>query len=283
MVRNPNGARGVVPSATPHQEDQVQDAGSGLVAEVRGGVGRLLLDRPERRNALSRPLVLELERVLATWAVDRSVRAVVVTGAGGQFCSGADLKDRIGMTGDERYAHSRLIQRVLQDLARFPMPTIAAIDGYCLGGGAELALACDLRLASDRAVLGFPEVRLGVFPAAGGSQRLPAVVGPAVAAELIFTGRHVPAAEAHGLGLVNRVVPAGELGAAADELAATLASRAPLALKMAKRALELATSGHLGAGLEYESAAAKVVLGSADYAEGLAAFAERREPRFEGR
>jgi len=261
----------------------VHDDHADLLVEVEGGVGRLTLSRPERRNALGQGLVDALAATLARWAADGSVRAVVVTGAGGHFCSGVDLKDRITMTAEQRYAHSRSVQRVLHDLARFPAPTVAAIDGFCLGGGCELALACDLRLASERAVLGFPEVRIGVFPAAGGTQRLPAVVGPAVAKDLIFTGRRVDAAEAHGLGLVNRVVPVDELAGAAWELASSIAANAPIALRLAKRALELATSGHMAAGLEYESAAAQVMLASADYAEGLAAFAERRPPRFEGR
>ena len=253
-----------------------------LIVDVVGGVGRLTLHRPERRNALGRGLIAALEAQLATWATDSGVRVVVVQGAGGHFCSGADLTERIGMTGPERYAHNRSLSRTFQALARMTVPTIAAIDGYCLGGGAELALACDLRVASDRAVLGFPETRIGVFPAAGGTQRLPAVVGPAVAKDLIFTGRRVDATEALGLGLVNRVVALEEMEGAVAALAASIAANAPVALRLAKRALEVATTGSLLAGLEYESAAVRVAFESSDYAEGLAAFADRRPPDFTG-
>jgi enoyl-CoA hydratase/carnithine racemase len=224
----------------------------------------------------------ELALQLRTVAADPATRVLVIRGAGEHFGAGADLKERATMTPDERFAHSRAIAETIAFVGRMKIPTIAAIDGYAVGGAFELALACDLRVISDRATLALTETRIGAFPGAGGTQRLSRLVGASIAKDLIFTGRHVKADEALRLGLANRVEPADRLHEAAGELAATIAANAPLAVAYAKQAIEVAAEGSIAAGLEYESAAIRVLFGSDDYAEGLASFAERRPPRFTG-
>lgn len=241
------------------------------------------LNRPDARNAISRQLAAELHAACQALADDDTVRAVILTGAGDRaFCSGADLRERLEMTGAERAAHTELIADVADRIAALPVPVIAAMRGYALAGGAELALACDLRVAAADVVIGFPEVRIGIFPGAGGVYRLPRLVRAGVARDLLFTGRTIAANEALRVGLIDRVVPPGELDETAASLAAAIAANAPLAVRAVKRAV--------GAALGLPDSAARRAVapyrqsldGTLDYAEGLAAFAERREPRFRG-
>jgi enoyl-CoA hydratase/carnithine racemase len=250
--------------------------------EADGGVAWVTIDRPARRNAFGRETVREFALRLAELERRSGTRVVVLTGAGGHFGSGADLKERATMTPDERFEHSRAIAAAITSVSLLKMPTIAAIDGYAVGGGCELALACDIRILSNRAVMALTETRIGALPAAGGTQRLTRIVGPAAAKELIFSGRHVAADEAFRLGLANSVVPADDLTAAATDLATTIAANAPFGVALAKQAIDLSLESSLAAGLGFESAAAKVIFQSDDYAEGIAAFGERRPPQFQG-
>jgi len=249
-----------------------------------GGLSVLTLDRPDRRNALSRSVVLELGRLGRQLTADPTVRAVVLTGAGDQaFCAGADLKERAGMSDEEVRAQLRSYRMELGWLGDAPFPVVAALNGAALGGGLELALACDLRIAAAHAVLALPETSLGIIPAAGGTQRLPRVVGSAKALELILLATRVDAVEALRLGLVNRVVPAGsDLLAETKTWLAPVLDGAPIAQRAALEAVR-ASVLPLAEGLEAELAAYERCLTSEDRREALRAFAEKRKPKFEGR
>ena len=255
-----------------------------VLRERAGAVAWLTLNRPEAANALSRALVAALRAELASLASLPEVTAVVLTGAGGKaFCAGADLKERLGMTLDETRAFLDELGALCLAIENFPAPVIAAIAGAALGGGLEIALAADIRLVDESATLGLSEVRLGIIPGAGGTQRLSRICGVAVAKELILTGRRIDAATALRLGLVSRVVPAAQLQPAASALCAELCSGGPLALAQAKRAIDLGFGKPMPEALAAERACYEVVLGSADRNEGLHAFAEKRPPRFKGK
>ena len=260
------------------------DADSPVLSERRDGVAFVTLNRPAAANALSHAVVKGLETALGELRGDDALRAVVLTGAGEKaFSAGADLKERRGMSLDETRAFVRELNRVMDLVAAFPRPVIAAINGVAFGGGLELALACDIRLAADRAEVGLTETRLGIIPGAGGTQRLPRLTGVAVAKELILTGRRIGAARARELGIVSEVVPAAELPAAAARLAAEVAACGPLALAQAKLAVDGGLDPPLAAGLALEQTCYEVVLNSDDRNEGLAAFAEKRPVNFKGR
>jgi methylglutaconyl-CoA hydratase len=255
-----------------------------VLVEVRDGAGFVTLNRPAAANALSSELVGALGQAFARLRGDPGVRAVVLAGAGeGAFCAGADLKERRTMTLDDTRSFLRSIGAVLDAIAAFPRPVIAAIGGGAFGGGLELALACDIRLAADTAVLGLVETRLGIIPGAGGTQRLARLAGVAAAKELILTGRRIGAARALELGIVSQVVPRGDLAAACAGVAAEIAGAGPLAVEQAKRAIDGGVDRPIDEGLAHERACYDVVLGSEDRNEGLAAFAEKRPPRFKGR
>ncbi len=249
-----------------------------------GGLCVLTLNRPDRRNALSRAVLLELGRLGRELASNESVRAVVLTGEGEQaFCAGADLKERAGMTDDEVRAQLCAYRTELGWLGSAPFPVIAALNGAALGGGLELALACDLRVAAAHAVLALPETSLGIIPAAGGTQRLPRIVGTSKALELILLGARVDAAEALRIGLVNHVVPAGhDLLAETKIWLSPLLEGAPLAQRAALEAVRASTLP-LAEGLDAELAAYERCLTSEDRREALRAFAEKRKPKFQGR
>jgi enoyl-CoA hydratase/carnithine racemase len=257
---------------------------SSVLVDTRDGIAFITLNRPAAANALSRGLVTALEQALVEIGRDATLRAAVVTGAGDKaFCAGADLKERRAMSLDETRAFLRDLNRAADLLAASPRPTIAAINGAALGGGLELALACDIRLAAEGAEMGLPEVRLGILPGAGGTQRLARAVGLAAAKELILTGRRIGAARARELGLVSEVVPAAELAAAVARLGAEIAACGPLGVAQAKRAIDDGFGRPLADGLGIERAAYEVVLASEDRNEGLRAFAEKRPPSFKGR
>jgi methylglutaconyl-CoA hydratase len=248
-----------------------------------GGAVRVILDRPEAKNALSRALNLELARVAGALGADPAVRAVLLTGAGDAFCAGADLKERRGVAAADSGPFIDAISGAIRAWAEMPKATIALLNGAAFGGGLELALACDFRLAAESAVMGLSEVRLGIMPGAGGTQRLARLVGVARAKELVLTGRRIDAARALAIGLVSQVVPAGELERAGQELAAELAACAPLSVAMAKRAIDEGVDLPMPDALALERRYYDVTLMSEDRNEGLRAFAEKRPPRFTGR
>jgi methylglutaconyl-CoA hydratase len=253
--------------------------------ERRGPVGLLTIDRADRRNALSRETLFALGRLGRELVADASVRAIVVTGAGDKaFCAGADLKERQGMTPDDVRAQVGLYRSELGVLDTSPKPVVAALNGVAFGGGLELALICDLRVAAPRAELALPETTLGIIPGAGGTQRLPRVVGDARAKEMILLGRKLGAAEALAWGLVNRVSPEG-VDVVDDAIAwiDPIAHGAPIAQSAALRAIDASYEVPLPIGLELERVFYDETLRSEDRLEALKAFAEKRKPAFQGR
>ncbi len=246
-------------------------------------VALVTVDRPERLNALNTQSLQELLATFERLASDSSVRAIIVTGAGDRaFIAGADIAEMKDKSPSEALAFARLGQAVCSAIEAAPQPVIAAINGYALGGGCEIALACDIRLASETAVLGQPEVALGVPPGWGGTQRLPRVIGPGLARELIYTGRRVRAEEALRIGLVNAVYPPAELLERARALAAEIARNAPLAVRLSKEAIRRGLDVDLAAGLALEAQAFALAFSTADQREGMSAFLEKRSPEFRG-
>ncbi|MFD9070660.1 MULTISPECIES: enoyl-CoA hydratase/isomerase family protein [Streptomyces] len=257
----------------------------GDFVEVRrhGYVAELALDRPKAMNAVSSAMARSIGEACAALADDRDVRVVVLTSTHERaFCVGADLKERNSFTDAELVRQRPVARGAYTGVLELPMPTIAAVHGFALGGGFELALSCDVIVADPTAVVGLPEVSVGVIPGGGGTQLLPRRVGAARAAELIFSARRVEAAEAKELGLVDVVAGAGEDRDEALALAARMAANSPVGLRAAKRALRLGHGLDLRAGLEVEDAAWRSVAFSGDRAEGVAAFNEKRKPEWPG-
>ncbi len=253
--------------------------------ERRGTVAIVTIDRPDRMNALSRATVERLGAIGRELRGEANVRACVLTGAGDKaFCAGADLKERQGMSREQVREVLSLYQSELDWLSSSDFPTVAAINGVAVGGGLELALACDLRSMTEHATLGLPETGLAIIPGAGGTQRLPRLIGPARALDLVLTARRVSAQEALILGLINRLVPEGE-----SVLEATLkwliplADGAPIAQRAALHAVRAAARLPLDQGLAFEREQYEHCLVSFDREEALLAFAEKRKPQFQGR
>ncbi len=252
--------------------------------ERRGSTEVWTIDGEKRRNAISRAALAEFEERVARVSQGHATRAVVLTGAGERaFCAGADLKERAGMSETEVRAFLAQLGRTLRAMEHSNCIFIAAVNGAALGGGTELALACDFRVAAPTAELGLTEVRLGIIPGGGGTQRLPRLVGPARAKDLILTGRRINAAEALAIGLVQRLAPEGRLLEVALELAQQVAANAPLAVAAAKHAIDEGLALGLDDALALEQRHYETVLASEDRLEGLAAFGEKRTPRFQGR
>ena len=249
---------------------------------VADGVAVLTFDRPEVRNALILETVREGEVALTDLAADAAVGALIVTGAGDKaFVSGADISDLRERTRDDGLAG--INSSFFAAVERFPRPTIAAVNGYALGGGCELALACDLRIAAETAKFGQPELGLGIIPGAGATQRLPRVVGLGRAKHLILTGEIIDAAQALAIGLVSAVVPAGELHTKAPDLARRVLRQGPLAARLAKVAMNASMRGDLDSGLLIETLAQALCYQSDDKQEGMTAFLEKRKPHFTGK
>ncbi len=256
---------------------------SDLVVEKKGTTAWITLNRPDARNALSRAVNLELSEIANDLDRDPEVRAVVITGAGEKaFCAGADLKERKGIAAAQSGPYINAISTAINDIANIRKPTICAMNGSAYGGGLELAIACDFRIAVEGSEVGLTEVRLGIMPGAGGTQRLPRLIGEARAKEMILLGRRIPIARALAIGLVHDVVPRGQLHASVEQMLSELAGCAPLSVIQAKRAVERA-SGSLEQGLDFERQCYDVTLYSGDRDEGLAAFAEGRPPVYQGR
>jgi enoyl-CoA hydratase/carnithine racemase len=245
------------------------------------GVATIRIDRPPA-NALARAVSLELSEAAETVTGDDAVRAVVVWGGERIFAAGADIKAMVGYGPEEVAEDVGGLEQACRDLEAIPKVTIAAINGFALGGGLEIALACDFRFAAQDARLGLPEIKLGIIPGSGGTQRLPRLVGLAKARDLIYSGRQVPAEEALEIGVVDRVAPADEVYRVALDQARTFATGPSLAFAAAKRALA-AADRPLEEGLRVEREAFVALFATWDQEEGMRAFLDKREPRFEGR
>ena len=250
-----------------------------MIVESADGVANVTLNRPDVLNALDSALLRELAAVFA--ALD--VRVVVLTGAGRAFCAGADLKERDGMDETAWREHHAVLERAFAAVRGHRAPTIAAVEGYALAGGLELALSCDLVVVAADAQLGLPEVTRGIVPGGGGTQLLSRLVGRGRAKDLLLTGRRIDAQTAERYGLVTRVVGPGQARAAAVELAQQIAANAPLAVRAVKRAVDEGAGRPLADALAIELEAYWTCIDSADRREGIRAFVEGRSPRFEGR
>lgn len=254
-----------------------------LRTETTDGVATITIDRPEKRNALNGQVRRELMAALDQLESDSAVRVVVITGAGEKaFVAGADIGEFADRTPMEQRAAMEG-RRVFEAIAAFPRPVIASVNGYALGGGCELALACDLRIAARSARFGQPEVNLGILPGGGGTQRLPRLVGLGRAMRLILTGELIGAEEAERIGLVDEVVDDGDLRARTLELAGSIAKHSPIALKLIKEAVRASAEMPLSAGLAFERELFISAFSSDDRTEGVAAFLEKRPPSFTGR
>jgi enoyl-CoA hydratase len=251
--------------------------------ERDGAVAVVTMSRPEAFNAFNTEQMTALRDAVAEVSADRAIRAVVLTGEGKRaFASGADIREMSTMRPSEGHAFGALGQAVTLAIESAPQPWIAAINGYALGGGCEMALACDIRIASDNAAIGQPEVTLGILPGWGATQRLWRLVGPGLASEMILTGRRLTAAEALHAGLVNAVCAQDELLPKAIEMARTIAANAPLAVAASKRAIHLSPNVDLTTGLAYEAQTFALLFDTDDQKEGMAAFNEKRAPEFRG-
>ncbi len=248
---------------------------------VEGPLAVITIDRPKALNALNRQVLTELEQAVGQVAVDGALRALIITGGGEKaFVAGADIAEMAAMSTAEALSFGELGHRVLDSLEALSIPVIAAVNGFALGGGCELALACDFIYASEKAKFGLPEVTLAVIPGFGGTQRLTRIVGRARAKELIFTGDMIDAVKAKELGLALDVLPAAELLAHAKKIAGTIAKRGPLAVTRAKRAIDGGADVALEAGNQLEREAFAALFGTADQKEGMAAFLAKRPAEF---
>ena len=257
---------------------------SPVLSRDADGVRVLTIDRPDKLNALNRQTLEALDAAFAAAGEDPAVRAVVLTGSGGKaFVAGADIAEMNALTAIEGREFSLLGQRLMRRIERLPKPVIAMVNGYALGGGLELAMACHLRVAADSARLGQPEVNLGLIPGFGGTQRLLRLAGRAATLELCLLGTPIDAARALQLGLVNRVVPAADLESETMKLAAQLASAAPLALRGVLDAVVLGGECGIEEGLQFETAQFALLFASEDMREGTTAFLEKRKPQFHNR
>lgn len=248
------------------------------------GIVTLTLNRQEHANALSSDLLLALMEHVTEIAQSMTTRVVVITGAGEKvFCAGADLKERRGMSDAQVKAAVGLIRQTIEAVAKLPQPVIAKLNGGAFGGGAELALACDLRIAARHIQIGLTETSLAIIPGAGGTQRLPRLIGVAKAKELIYTARRVNTAEALSMGLVNEVVDGTDLAQRVTDVALAIAANGPVALRQAKLAIDKGADTDLNTGLQIETLAYELVIPTEDRLEGLAAFAEKRKPQYKGK
>jgi enoyl-CoA hydratase/carnithine racemase len=257
---------------------------SNLIASVRDHIAYVTINRPDARNALSKETNEELATLAAELGNNSEVRAVVLRGSGEKsFCAGADLKERKGVSPADTGPYVDAISGAITAWSKIPQPTLAVVNGFAFGGGMELAIACDLRIAADNALFGLTEVRLGIMPGAGGTQRLPRLIGVSAAKELILLGKRIDAKQALGLGLVSAVVPQSELDSKVDEIVAELMLCAPLSTRMAKEAIDRGTEVGIEEGLQIERACYEKTLFTEDRNEGLRAFAEKRAPKYQGR
>jgi len=255
-----------------------------LIYEKKDDIGILTVNRPDKMNAISNELTSELSSLLDELEKDDKLRVLVITGAGDKaFVAGADIQELVDRDARMGRRVSRERQEIFSRIENLPVPVIAAVNGYALGGGLELALACNIRICSEKAQFGAPEVKLGIIPGDGGTQRLPRLVGLGRAMEMILSGDFIDAQEAYRIGLVNRVVPPEELMKAAMELAQKIASRPPLAVRYAKEAVNRSQEGDAASGFALESYLHALTCTTEDKKEGVAAFLEKRKGKFKGK
>ena len=255
-----------------------------LLLEVENGIGIVTINRPKALNALNAATIYELDRMFTELETDDRVKVVILTGSGDKsFVAGADITEMQNMSAVEGRAWGRLAQAVFNKIENISKPVIAAVNGYALGGGCEIAMACDIRIASEKAKFGQPEVSLGIPPGFGGTQRLPRLVGRGRAKELLFTGDMIDAAEAYRIGLANKITAPEELLAAAKTMAQKIMSRAPIAVQVCKAAVNVGLDVDLASGVAYEAEVFGLCFATGDQKEGMAAFVEKRKPGFTGK
>jgi enoyl-CoA hydratase len=254
-----------------------------LRLEIAGGIAVVTVDRPRALNALNESTLRELRTIFATLADERTVQVVILTGSGEKaFVAGADIAAMQAMSALQARSFAELGHDVMRAIEGCPKPVIAAVNGFALGGGCELALACDIRLAAENARFGQPEVNLGVIPGFGGTQRLARLIGRGRALELILTGEMIDAAEAHRLGLANKVVPQAQLLETAKGMAAGIIGKGPVAVRLAREAVRNGLEMDLDRANRYEAELFGLCFASSDQKEGMQAFLEKRPPRFQG-
>lgn len=254
-----------------------------IIFDRKDGVAKITMNRPEAMNGLDANILHEMEIALDECEKDDSIRVVILTGKGRAFSAGADLKYMLNVVADNvtrRWEYIRLVGKVTNTIYSLSKPVIAAVNGFALAGGLELVMACDLAIAADNAIIGDQHINYALLPGAGGSQRLPRLIGVRKAKEYLLTGKWMSAQEAERLGLVNQVVPAGKLEEAVADMAAILASKSPLTVKEMKRLVNKGLETNLHAGLEMEGQACVLHASSQDAQEGLKAFVEKREPKW---
>ncbi|HET8578411.1 MAG TPA: enoyl-CoA hydratase-related protein [Methylomirabilota bacterium] len=255
-----------------------------VTASSDGHVVTVELNRPEALNAMNTAMGEELMRCFEAFQWDKTVRAVIFTGAGDRaFCVGGDLKERNEMTDEAWRAQHLIFEQGAARVLHCPVPVIAAVEGFALAGGCELALLSDFIVAGETAVFGVPETTLGIFPGIGGTQLLPRILGAPMAKEMVFTGRRMDAKEALARGLVNHVVPKGQARAKALEIATTIAQNGPIAVRQAKKAINWGSETDLETGMALAIEAYNVTVTTEDRLEGVRAFNEKRKPRFQGK
>jgi len=264
--------------------EDVPDQPELVTCEREGDLVWVTIQRPDVLNCLSFPTLRRFRTLLEELREDLSIRCILFTGAGEKaFCAGADLKERKTMPAERVPDFVRNIRGLMDDVATMPQPTVAVIGGFAFGGGTELALSCDLRVAAPHAVMGLTEVSLAIIPGAGGTQRLPRLIGKSRAKDLILTGRRVESAEAERIGLVNAVAGEEGLRAAALAIAEKIAANGPVAVRAAKSAVDEGSEMNMHDGLEHEAECYRRILDTEDRLEALAAFSEKRKPEFKGR
>jgi enoyl-CoA hydratase len=256
-----------------------------IAVSKKGRIATVTVNRPEKLNAIRLQTMLEISDALRDIEADDQVRVLVVTGAGDKsFIAGADISI---MAREPDYIQTLhefpRAQEITCQLENFRKPVICRINGYALGGGTEMALSCDIRIASENAVFGLPEIKLGIIPGYGGTQRLPRLIGMGKAKRLIFTGEHIDAQKALAFGLVDEVVPQAELDNTVQALAEKISCHSPVALHMAKSAMNNGTQGHLATGLDLETRCFSLCFGTQDRVEGMSAFLEKKTPDFKGK
>src|SRR5215216_1925886 len=267
----------------PSWQPEREEADMAVDVKIDEGIAVVTMNRPQALNAFNSEQLDLLAAAFHALSQDRAVRVVILTGEGDRaFAAGADIKEMVDLTPAGGLAFGRKGQALTGAIERLPQPVIAAVNGYAFGGGCELAIACDIRLASDNARFAQPEVSLGIPPGWGGTQRLPRLIGPGLAAEMIYTGRQVHADEAHHIGLVNAVHPPDQLMSAAREMASQIARNSPAAVRASKNLIALVFAGDQAAGLAAEAASFGAAFAAPDRSEGMRAFVEKRAADFAG-